>query len=107
MDVEKFFSQGPGLSHKFYTDEMWAKQQTKASSKSVSIPNGGKLLGCCSSSTEATAIKETNVMESHEKNHQSKVNCSVKTDGPVDFVSPNANISNALSILPVTKSKSQ
>ena len=103
-DIEPF-SQWPGLSHKIYSDEICAMHQAKASSKAVSIPNGGKILGCCSSSPEATGLNVTNVMESNETNQQSKVNCSPETDGPVDFFHPNANISTALSISPVTKSK--
>ena len=86
---------------------MCAMHQAKASSKAVSIPNGGKILGCCSSSPEVTELNVTNAMESNETNHQSKINCSPETDGPVDFFHPNANTSKAFSISPVPKSKRQ
>ena len=69
------------LSHKIYSNELYARHQANASSESVSIPNGAKTLGLCSSSPEATGLRVTNIMESHETNHQSKVNCSPETDG--------------------------
>ncbi|KAK3792526.1 hypothetical protein RRG08_062790 [Elysia crispata] len=97
------FSQWPGLSHKLYTDEMCAMHQAKAFPNSASIPNGGKILGCCSSSPEVTELNVTNAMESNETNHQAKISCSPETDGPVHFFHPNANTSNAFSVSTVPK----